>query len=426
MTLARIAARNLLRNRRRTLLSLAGITIGVVAMVGFRGLIIGQREMMLGNLVQGVAGAVQIHKKGYVANVQALPLSLAMADSEDLRRRIRAVEGVVEVAPRITFGAMLSLPEGTAGTGGSTPDLAGKTGFFVVTAIDPVLERKVTPRRFDWMAEGRVFDSSSERAVVLNEDLARSLGLDPTASPSRDELQWPGLVAADKDGAPNGEAVVLTGVFNQGAPGDKKNGIVALAVAQRLLRMEGQVTEYAVAVRSLDEAHAVRDRLRQALGPDYEVHAWDELLPFINDMIGIQDLVLGLVGLVVLVTVLLVIANAMLMNVLERVREIGTMLAVGTRRRQVSQMFLQEGAILGAVGGLVGALLGYALVVFLNQRGIPFNTPGTNFTNLLRPFVPLAYLAQAVLTATLGAALAAVWPAWRASKLQPVDALRAL
>jgi putative ABC transport system permease protein len=126
------------------------------------------------------------------------------------------------------------------------------------------------------------------------------------------------------------------------------------------------------------------------------------------------------------VTVLLVIANSMLMNVLERVREIGTMLAVGTRRRQVSRLFLQEGAILGAVGGLAGAALGYALVMFLNRRGIPFNTPGTNFTNLLRPWVPLAYLAQAALTATVGAALAALWPAWRASKLQPVDALRAL
>jgi putative ABC transport system permease protein len=426
VTLLRIAARNLLRNRRRTLLSLGGITIGVVAMIAFRGLIIGQREMMLGHLVRGVSGAVQIHKKGYVANVQALPLRLEMADSEQLRRRIRAVDGVVEVAPRITFGAMLSLPDRIPEGSDPSQAIPGTSGFFVATAIDPVLERKVTPRRFDWMATGRMFDSPSERAVVLNEDFARSLGLDPAAAPPADELQWPGVVAADQDGAPNGEAAVLTGVFNQGAPGDKKNGLVPLALAQRVLRMEGQVTEYAVAVRSLDEAHAVRDRLRAALGPEYEVHAWDELIPFFKDMIGIQDLVLGVIGFVVLVTVLLVIANAMLMNVLERVREIGTMLAVGTRRRQVSQMFLQEGALLGAAGGLLGAVLGYALVMSLNRRGIPFNTPGTHFTNTLRPFVPLVYLAQAALTATVGAALAALWPAWRASKLQPVDALRAL
>jgi putative ABC transport system permease protein len=62
----------------------------------------------------------------------------------------------------------------------------------------------------------------------------------------------------------------------------------------------------------------------------------------------------------------------------------------------------------------------------LHRRGIPFNTPGTNFTNLLRPWVPLSYLAQAALTSTVGAALAALWPAWRASKLQPVDALRSV
>ncbi|HYX92870.1 MAG TPA: ABC transporter permease, partial [Myxococcaceae bacterium] len=350
MTLFRIAARNLLRNRRRTLLSLAGIAIGVASMVAFRGLIIGQREMMLANLVQGLSGAVQIHRTGYVANVQGLPISLDFADSEALRQRIRSVDGVLQLAPRITFGAMLSLPDQIPPGGDPSQAVPGKSGFFVATAIDPLLEPEVTPRRFDWLKRGRLF-KPGERAVVLNEDFARSLGIAPaeTAAPAsavpsaasaapgdlpppgqtvderradEDERQWPGLVAADKDGAPNGEAVALTGVFTQGAPGDRKNGLVPLDLAQRLLRMEGRVTEYAVAVRSLDDAHAVRDRLRAALGPEFEVHAWDDLLPFFRDMMRLQDVVLGLIAFVVLVTVLLVIANSMLMNVLERVREI--------------------------------------------------------------------------------------------------------
>lgn len=426
MTLVRIAVRNLLRNRRRTLLALLAIAIGVAAMVAFQGLLNAQRQMMIGNLVNGQTGAVQIHKQGYLSNVQGLPLTLDLEDSEALRERIRAVEGVVEVSPRITFGAMLSMPDVVPEGGDPESPIAGKTGPFIATAIDPVLEPKVTPRRFEFLTSGRLFSGAGERGVVLNQELARSFGISPTSTPPVDELTWPGLVSADKDGAPNGEAVFLTGVYAQVTPGDKKTGFVPLDVAQRVLRMEGRVTEYAVATRSLDDADAVRDRLRAALGPQYEVHSWDEIMPFIRDMAGIQDLFLNLVAVIFLITVVLGITNAMLMNVLERVREIGTMLAVGTRRRQVTQLFLIEGAVLGVAGGLLGVALGYAVVSWLEAKGIPFNTPGTNATNILRPSVPYTYLVRAALLSSVGASLAALWPAWRASKLDPVTALRSV
>lgn len=425
MTLVRIAARNLLRNRRRTLLSLAAIAVGVGAMVAFQGFVNGQRQMMLGNLVQGQTGAVQIHRKGYLANVQALPLSLDLADSPALREKIRSVPGVVEVAPRITFGAMLGYPDQPAADGNPEHDVPGKSGFFIATAVDPVAEAKVTPRRLDWLSQGRFFHEH-ERGVVLNADFARSLGATVTPTPPEDEGTWPALQAPDHDGAMNGELVAVTGAFNQGAPGDRKNGLVDLEVAQRVLRMEGRVTEYAVAVDRLEDAHAIRDRLKALLGPQYEVHAWDELLPFIKDMVGLQDFFLRLVGIIFLVTVLLGIANSMLMNVLERVREIGTMLAVGTRQRQVRTLFVLEGAALGIAGGILGAGLGLGIVLLLNRVGIPLNTPGTHFTNVLHPYVTFGYLVVAAGISSVGACLAALWPAARAAKLQPIDALRSV
>ena len=124
-----------------------------------------------------------------------------------------------------------------------------------------------------------------------------------------------------------------------------------------------------------------------------------------------------------LLAVLLGIVNVMLMSVLERVREIGTMLAVGMRRKNIIALFLLEGSLLGLVGGVLGALVGGAVTLWLHHRGILLPSPGANADSIVRPFVPLMYLVRAVVLATVGAGLASLWPAWRASRLRPVEAL---
>jgi len=419
MRLLSLAARNLLRNRRRTAISLVALVVGVGAMVGLRGFINGQQRVILENLVFGQVGAVQVHKKGYLANVQGSPLTLDMADSEALRQRIAAVEGVTMVSPRIAFGGMLSLPDVE---GAPDEESAGKTGFLQLTAFDPALEPRVTPQRVKWLGKGAHLSTVDAPELMLNADMARSLATEVTGAEVPSE-RWPALLSADRDGALNGEGVRITGTLVSATPGDRRVGYVPLATAQRLLRMEGRVTEYALAVTALEDAPRVRDGVQAALGPEYEVHTWDEVMPFVKQLVGHQDVIFGIMTSVFLLTVLLGIVNVMLMNVLERVREIGTMLAVGTRRWQVVSLFLLEGAVLGLVGGLVGALVGGAVTLWLGHRGIVLPAPGAQADSIIRPFVSGLYLVRAVGMATVGASLAALWPAYRAAKLRPVEAL---
>jgi putative ABC transport system permease protein len=413
------AARNLLRNRRRTAISLVALVVGVGAMVGLRGFVNGQQRVILENLVFGQIGAVQVHKTGYLANVQGSPLTLDMADSEELRRRIASVEGVVAVSPRITFGGMISLPDAEGATG---DEGAGKTGFLQLTAFDPALEPKVTPQRTTWLGKGSHLSTVDAPELLLNADMARSLRAEVTGAEVPSE-RWPALLSGDRDGALNGEAVRVAGTLVSATPGDRRQGYVPLGTAQRLLRMEGRVTEYALAVEEMEDAPRVRDAVRSALGPGYEVHTWDEVLPFVAQLVKHQDFIFGIMTSVFLLTVLLGIVNVMLMNVLERVREIGTMLAVGTRRRQVVSLFLMEGAVLGLVGGILGALVGWAVTLWLGQRGIHLPAPGAAADSIIRPHVSLLYLVRAVGMATVGASLAALWPAYRAAQLRPVEAL---
>ncbi len=415
MRLLPLATRNLLRNPRRTAISLAALVVGVGALVGLRGFINGQQRAVLENIVLGQVGALQVHRAGYLANVQASPLTLDLEDSPGLRARLAGVAGVTGVAPRIVFGSMLSLPDGAQGE-------AGRTGYLLVTAYEPELEPRVTPRRLTWLVAGEHLSGTDAPGLLLDADMARSLGARVAGARTEPDT-WPALLAADREGVLNGEAVRLTGTL-VGAPlGDQRQGYVPLGTAQRVLRMEGRVTEYALSVEDLAEVHAVRDAARAALGPGYEVHAWDDVLPFVAQLARHQDFVFAVITAVFLVTVLLGVVNVMLMNVLERVREIGTLLAVGLKRRHVVSLFLLEGAVLGLLGGVLGAAVGWGATWWLGRHGIHLPSSDATSESVIRPFVSAGYVARAVGLATVGAALAALWPAWRAAQLRPVEAL---
>ncbi|MDQ3266478.1 MAG: FtsX-like permease family protein [Myxococcota bacterium] len=427
LKLLRIAVRNLSRNRRRTLLAALAIMIGVGSMVVFRGFVNGMREMILSNLIDGQSGALQIHRRGYQENLEGLPLTLDFEDSPSLRQRIQAVPGVRALAPRITFGAMLSTPDQPVEGNQPSEEEQGKTTYLVATAIDPALEEAALPKRFHFLVQGHPPTSPDGPELLLNDDLFQGLALPLMADPgTRPEVsRWPALLSADRDGVLNGENVVVGGTLGSGLPGDRRVALVPLATAQRLLRMEGRVTAYAVAVDDLSRVSEVKARLEQTLGADFEVHAWNDLLPFVEQLVDLQDFFMTLVGAIFLVVVLLGILNALLMNVLERIREIGTMMAVGVRRWQILTLMVMEGAALGVMGGLGGAALGWAVCLGLSRRGVMMAAPGAVVEEVLRPYLTWGNLVAAAVISILGASLAALWPAWRASRLNPVDALRA-
>jgi putative ABC transport system permease protein len=518
MAILKLAVRNLKRNRRRTAITLLAMVVGVGVMVALRGFINGQQITILENVVDGRLGAVQVHRAGYVKNVLTSPLVLDMADTPELREKIRNTPKVVAVAPRIDFGAMVSmpdqrttlrpeqlqasLPKGTSAAEalfrlrtvlavmlskvnpqGEKLDVAelqrrmlaaidaekptaseadleavrqfitttlptfdlsdlpqlepnedgsltvvepGKTSFFLATAIEPESEAKVTPQRSGLVKNGRMFPTANTAELVLNAEFA--VGLDGTihdpAAPLPPVEQQVALMSGDRDGALNGENVVLGGTFPTFSPGDKRVGLVPLTVAQRLLRMEGRVTEYGVAVDRIESADEVAEVLRGKLGPDYEVHTWNELFPFIKTLMGTQDVIFSIISAVFLAVVLLGIVNSMLMTVLERTREIGTMLAVGMKRRQIVQLFLLEGAVIGAVGATLGLLVGFAAVSIAHSKGIPLPSPGATVPSIVRPFVSPRFIIGAFVGTPLGAAVATLWPAYRAALLRPVEALQ--
>src|SRR6185436_19748940 len=129
----------------------------------------------------------------------------------------------------------------------------------------------------------------------------------------------------------------LVGAYGQpGLPlADKKFGFVPVAFAQELLRLEGRATEIAVAVHRVEDIDRVKPLLQAAVGDEYEVATWHDIATFYDDAVAAQNTVLNFIAGIFLFIALLGVTNTMLMSVLERTREIGTMMSVGVRRRQI-------------------------------------------------------------------------------------------
>lgn len=400
-----MAIRNVLRNKRRTAITVAAVVVGVTAVTSIRGILNGLQDAIIRGTTRGTVGALQVHRAGYLANVLSTPLSLDFPYDEALVAKVKAIKGVTAVSPRIQFAGSLTL---SATAENDSPEAL----FFAATAVDPVLEPKVCPEREKLFTEGTRLDDTH---LVLGDALARAFG-----AKANDEAI---LLAPDRDGSLNGELAQVGGAMRAIMPGEMKIAVVPLGVAQRLLRMEGRVTELAVAVDDLKHVDEIAAGVQAALGPQFEVHTWPELVPERRTIMLMQDAISAVVSVVFVLLMLLGVANTMLMSVLERTREVGTMMAVGLTRGSVMALFLLEALVLGVIGAAGGLVVATTLTAALARKGIPFTPPSATMAVDVFPFMTAGFTAAILVLAMLGAVLFSLYPAWRASRLRPVEAL---
>ena len=399
----KFALRNVLRNRRRSLVTGLTVLFGAFAIVFLQALINGTIRNAVETSVEGKYGAIQVFRQGYIGAND--PLTVHFADDPNVVKRILAVGGVTAVAPRLDFDGMLS--NGTEAT------------MFVATAIDPAREYAVCPKRLDDVAPGgAALRPGDMERVLIGKTLAQSLGSQGDANLV--------MQAAGPHASTNALDISVRGYLRaQHMSESKRKATVTLRFAQELLRMQGQITEYVVRVGDHEQVDSIAPRVQAALGAEYFVTTWHEVDPVMRDRVKMMRFIMAFVTLTLCLLVVSTIVNTTMMAVHERVREIGTMLAVGARRWQVASMFLVEAVMLGTSSAATGIALGQLILVAWLSRGISGTMPGGDVT-WFYPSVSHAFLGLALAFAAAGTALAALYPAWRASRLKPVDALRSI
>jgi putative ABC transport system permease protein len=407
-----IAARNLLRYRRRTLLTSMLIVIGVVAVLLFVAITGSFKQMMVGQITDSMLGHVQIHRRGYVASIESLPLNMNMPPTLVARmQEALAAEPMIEAAaPRVKFGAMFSNYT--------------ETTSVRVNGIDPDTEGKVTPllagRQLDGERGGPLLKRGEMLVPVL---VARGLKVKPGDTVV--------LVATNKDGSVNGKNFVIRGSLESATGPGGRDSYIHIDDARELLRMaQPEVSEFVVRVKDAQRVEEVTARLQQSVGglankegkPALEVHPWQRLSPFANIANMIDMLTLAIK--VMLVSIVLVaVMNVMVMAVYERIREIGAISAIGTPPSRILALFLAEGLMLGVLGTAVGVVLSLGAIYALNVWRITFAF-GQQQGLLLAPSIAFREVAVIAAMVIVVAIVASLQPALKASRMDPMTALR--
>lgn len=380
---------------------MTALALGIASVVLLRGVSDGVQALNRSLFVDGTLGALQVHRAGYTEAAELMPLSLDFADTPELRRTLLGVKGVKAIAPRIYFGAALAPPGDR------------EAQYFMAIAVDPALEAQVSPRRVSWAS---TWLDGAKPQVLLDATFSAALGLVPGGD-------LPALLANDRDDLFNGEAVELAGSIGMPMPADVRQGLVTLSAAQRLLRSEGRAAEYGVAVHDPADIPRIRDDLRRALGPDFEVHAWFERMPALLDVERMQDVFGAMLGGIVLLVVLLGVGNLQLMGVMDRVKEVGTLLAIGMRRRRVVGLFVLEGLWLGLAGTLLGLLVGEAGLAAIRWQGLSLAAPGSALEQAIVPVLGGGWRVLIVAAGVLGSTVSSGLAARRLAKLTAAEAL---
>lgn len=411
MMLVLIALRNIFRNRRRTLLSLLVVSVGFVGLLLTAGFVRYSFEGLREAVIQGGLGHLEV-APGSDKDPAAPPVS--QSGRPPSFREWRTIRDTIEGRPHVRAAGASITFSGVATNGESSAS-------FIGLAVEPARERRMG---MDVKLRGGANlpekdASNGDDRVLLGVGLARALGAVPG-----DTLA---VLAATPDGSLNAIDMIVEGLFTTGlAELDARILKTQVATAQRLLGTD-RVTSLIVGLTDTSATPDAEKDLRRVLaaGPEpLSVVNWEVRAPFYGQVRALYAGIFVFLGTIVALLVALSTSNTMLMSVLERVREFGTLLAIGTSRGELARLLIFEALWLAVFGAIAGSALGLGLVTVINVLKIEMPPPpGAADPLVLALAVTPGDFLWIFASMTIVLAAAAVPPMLRVFRLQIVNAL---
>jgi ABC-type lipoprotein release transport system permease subunit len=401
-----IAYRDLVRNGRRSALTALAVALGLVVVFAFASLIDGMLETMVADNIRLSSGHLQIRNENYDASKESLKSQDLLEKGDEWTAQAESLAEVQSAAPVLWSGGLLST--------------AGESIGIQIVGIDPE-DAFHTPIR-DGIVAGEYLSADDRGKILVGRILADQMGITVGQRVS--------VAASDANGVGQEGIFTVAGLVDTGFPSiDQHRILMPMAQAQAFSGVGDRFSSLVLILDDQEDTALVAGNVQV---PETQIVTWEELNSLILESVGTGMIFYYILYGIVFLAVAVIIANTLLMSVFARAREIGILASLGMRGRQILGLFLVEGILLAIFGIALGWVLGMGVVAYMTYVGfsIPAETAtmveGMAFGSTIKgrfaldQFIILSLLLLAIVS------LVSLYPAWYASKMEPVEAIHSL
>jgi len=403
MQILKMAFRDLGRNRRRTFFSALAVGVGLALLILMASVVEGEMGGALENTIRLQSGHIQIRAATYDENKSSLKWEDLVANPDEIAAKIATFEQVEAATPRLYASGFLS--SGTQSAGAK------------ITGIDP-LSSANDPYR-EGIISGEYLSPDDRDSVLIGRPMAEKLNLevgDPV-----------GLSINTADGNVQEQTFTVKGIYTTNTYGfDNATVFLPLSKAQAMTLTENHASTIFVLLDDTEMTDIVAPAL--SVSSDLEVKTWRDLNVLFVEWEAMAQSYIGFLYLIILAISVSVIINTLIMSVYERTREIGILSAIGMRGGRIMMLFLTESSMLAVGGVLMGLVIGVLATMYFNVNGFyvgDMGLSGIAITDTVYAKLTMDNLVNLTIMTFVATILAGLYPAIMASRMQPVEALRA-
>jgi putative ABC transport system permease protein len=399
-----MAWRNIWRNKMRSIVIMLSIAIGLFAGIAVQALYKGMMKSRVRNVINAEVSHLQLHDNNFKKDYEP---KFVISKGDEVLQAISKLPGVKIAAPRSITNGMLSTTTGSAGV--------------QINGVIPELEYEATQLKKK-IVEGNVFDTAKKNQVMIGKKLANKMKLKNGAKLV--------LTCTDSSGAIVSGAFRVAAIYQSAnAPLDERNVYITMNDMNELLTTGNSFHEIAVVLNNDDDVPAIVQKIHQQF-PDYKTESWKEISPETDLMVNTTNQMSYIIMIIIMFALAFGIINTMLMAILERTREIGMMVALGTNKLKIFLLVLLETIFLTLAGTPIGILVGWLTANYYNKNGLDMSGMGKEmmssfgYSTVIYPEFPADKITGVLMIVFITAIISCLFPAIKALKLKPVEALQ--